>query len=482
MADIKKTSLKEAIIEAKEIEKAATEGAKKILEETLNPKLEQIVAETIKNIEESSLKEDVKIEAGSSDVEISTENGQAVVTVKTDDSSSVESINNETPEMESTEEKEEETETEEMFEVTGLNEEEVAAETEESLDDKIDSIKAQLDKLIDIVGGDEAQTSEEEGSEGEIEIIDDENVEAAPAEVPAEAPAETAPAQPTEEAPAQPTAEKPAEEVVTEDDDMFEIEFSEDETNQDENIMRETDTKNELEEIEIVDDFENTGDTADWATDLALGNDEEIELDLEDEDLISDEDLGLSSEDELEETTGASLAVNARASHTHKRDTKDGHKAPVAPVAPLMESEIKAQYESVIGELKKENEGLKKDLQDYKESFVILRKQINEVQTFNAKLAYVNKLFSEGGLTNEEKIQIADTFDKVETIEEAKKLYNDIIKEGKISKKSKIEESIKSPKISKIESSANKSENSSVLYESDEQRRMRQLAGISTKK
>ena len=46
------------------------------------------------------------------------------------------------------------------------------------------------------------------------------------------------------------------------------------------------------------------------------------------------------------------------------------------------------------------------------------------MQTFNAKLAYANKLFINGGLTNDEKIKIAEEFDKIETIEEEPNIPN----------------------------------------------------------
>ena len=96
------------------------------------------------------------------------------------------------------------------------------------------------------------------------------------------------------------------------------------------------------------------------------------------------------------------------------------------------------------------------------------------MQIFNAKLAYANKLFTSGGLTNNEKIKIAEEFDKVETIEEAKKLYNKLISEVNISK-SAPQEKIKSAKPAIVASNTN---NSQTLFESEEFKRMRKLAGI----
>jgi hypothetical protein len=154
--------------------------------------------------------------------------------------------------------------------------------------------------------------------------------------------------------------------------------------------------------------------------------------------------------------------------------------------APMNESKkIKAQYESKMGELIKENASLKgviknykSNLKEFENSFVELKSQLNEMQTFNGKLAYANKLLTKGGLTNDEKIRIAEEFDKCATVEDAKKLYNRIISENKFSSKSNATDKLKSVKLSTApvqNLSENKAEK---LFESEERRRMKMLAGI----
>jgi 4-hydroxy-3-methylbut-2-enyl diphosphate reductase IspH len=86
-------------------------------------------------------------------------------------------------------------------------------------------------------------------------------------------------------------------------------------------------------------------------------------------------------------------------------------------------------------------------------------------------------LFSKGGLTNDEKVQIAESFDNVETIEEAKSLYNKIINENTTLSEGKTEQ-LKSKLKSK--NPAVVSTKTEVLYESTEVSRMKQLAGIRT--
>lgn len=110
-------------------------------------------------------------------------------------------------------------------------------------------------------------------------------------------------------------------------------------------------------------------------------------------------------------------------------------------------------------------------IKGYQESFVDLRKQFDEMQTFNAKLAYANKIFASGGLSTTDKAKIAEEFDKTQTIEEAKKLYNKILEENKII--------ISKDNASKIKASTtNMVKSKDVVYESVEMKRQKVLAGI----
>ncbi len=212
-------------------------------------------------------------------------------------------------------------------------------------------------------------------------------------------------------------------------------------------------------EIEIVDDESS----------------EEIVAELMDEIEIVDEET-MEEDGAVEETRSASFASKGTGNTNMKKNnmrSNDGHHTPVTSL-----KENKTHKEANLVELQKENNSLKESLKEYKESFKVLRKQINEVQVFNAKLAYVNKLFSKGGLTNDEKVQIAENFDKTNTVEEAKILYNKIVGENKTISENKTEQ-LKSKLKSKNPAIIN-STKSEALYESKEVSRMKQLAGIKT--
>ena len=65
----------------------------------------------------------------------------------------------------------------------------------------------------------------------------------------------------------------------------------------------------------------------------------------------------------------------------------------------------------------------KKDLQEAIRTIKTLRGQLNEVNLLNAKLIYVNKLFKAHNLTEGQKVNIVNSFDKAATLNEAKNIF-----------------------------------------------------------
>lgn len=476
MSENKKSSYQKALLEAREIEKSAVESAKRLVEESVIPEIEKTVRETVQELEEG-----VTIDVGDANIDVSVEDGNTSIKVDaeeedvkisaedeeseeeemedldSEDNEEEEDFDSEEDEFDSEEDEDENEDDEEdeeddlVFEVEGLNEEdeeisaeEIPAEEAPAEDLDIDEggesnfpgleeLSSKLDTIIDKLGSAEEnaedfdepteevgeESPEDIGAEGEVEIVDD------------EAPAEEAPA---EEAPAEEVPAEGGEEMVSEDDFM-EITFEEEE--QDDNMF-DIDLEEMMDEIEIVDEDEDEHD--------------------------DDEDI-----DEMH-----GVGHNMRHSNKAGKLPRD-----VQYRKEINENKNKTQKEAKNAELEQENESLRESLKEYKESFKILRKQINEVQTFNAKLAYVNKLFSKGGLTNNEKIQIAEDFDRAGTAEEAKRIYNKIIsenKEFKDSKSDKLRNKLKSAKPAAITPSTQ----TETLYENKEVSRMKLLAGIKS--
>jgi hypothetical protein len=474
---LNKNIIKDALADAKEIEKFAIEQARKSLEEALMPQIEKAIQEslqentTLESVEENEIETITIYESVESSDNLISENKN---------SQNIQEMYNEKEET-----------NEEIFEVEGLFEEEETAQepTEASLEAKLDAMTAKLDTLIAAAqGGGE----EEASAEGEVEVVDDEA---------AEAPAVPAPAEPAAApAPAAPAAPAPEEQPTVTEDTMFEIEMEEDMEEglfeMEEDMEEGMEEGDKVYEIKVEGDMEEEGlfeidmeeeeADADHKTDLPMspkkyggikggmvGEDMEeeslYEIDMEEGDMEESRSLAFSSK-------------NRGRRYNHNNLPK--HAPVTTPAKGLNESKIKTQHESKIDELIKENVSLKgviknykSNLKEFENSFVELKSQLNEMQTFNGKLAYANKLLTKGGLTNDEKIRIAEEFDKCATVEDAKKLYNKIISENKFSSKPNTDKlkSVKPSTASVQNLSENKAEK---LFESEERRRMKMLAGI----
>ncbi len=246
-----------------------------------------------------------------------------------------------------------------------------------------------------------------------------------------------------------------------------------------------------IDEMDAEDDEYLGMDGRFGAKDRVGPNDDDITMDdiMEDEDELYEIALDLDEEeDELDEVKmmGHSHSVQRSTGTSAGPEVavkNRSRKAAVKESTSQKGNKNTAHNEANIAELNKENESLKAKVNEQKgeikkfhQSFVELRSQFNEMQTFNAKLAYANKLFANGGFSEKEKLQIAESFDKAANADDAKKLYNSIISENKLTVKD-----IKS-EISATPSRAARPQNQSehvVLHESAEMKRMKKLAGIS---
>jgi len=292
----------------------------------------------------------------------------------------------------------------------------------DKLEQDIEDLVSKMDTLINVLMQQQGISADQQAGEQEFEVVDDE-AEAAPA---AEAPAAPAP----EAAPA------PVQEEMT-----FEIE--------------EFEEGHDL--LEIVDEIEE-------------GSEETLEI--VDEDEMPQEGWGM----EEMQGVGHNLRHSNRLGKLPRQGVENRHE--------LNESKkIKAQYESKIGELTQENKGLQKELKslklerkEFEEAFVQLREQFDEMQTFNGKLALVNKLLMNGGLSFDQKLNVCEQFDGAETIEEAEKIYKSIIKENNI----KVADASNKIKASTTHTAKSTTE-SKPLYESEEARRMKELAGMTNR-
>lgn len=122
-----------------------------------------------------------------------------------------------------------------------------------------------------------------------------------------------------------------------------------------------------------------------------------------------------------------------------------------------------------------------KEYQEMKEAVKTIKKlqsELNEVNVFNAKLLYLNKILKASNLTESQKVNIIAAFDNAETVKEAKLIYNTVAENvtKSTNKKSRISESRLGMASKATGTTAKKPE---VITESSETvKRMQKLAGI----
>jgi len=296
---------------------------------------------------------------------------------------------------------------------------ETAATPEEAMPELLSKLDTLINVLLQQQGAAPENDAATAGEDGEFEVIDDEAGATAPAGPVADATATPAPAPMQEE------------------------------------------------EIEIV-DFDGDKEHENFIDEM-----ENEMLEIVDEDEVPME--GMS----MEETRGLSFTSKRTGDKTLKMDTMKDEKGHHAPVTSLKEN--KAQQESKVDELIKENVGLKntvkelqKDKKDFEVAFIELRKQFNEMQNFNGKLALVNRVLMNGGLTTEEKVRICEQFDQAATFDEANKLFKTIMKESTHKVAANTVDKLKGASTNTIKPRST----SEPLYESVEAKRLKRLAGI----
>lgn len=155
-------------------------------------------------------------------------------------------------------------------------------------------------------------------------------------------------------------------------------------------------TEEEGEELDIVDD-----------------DDEEIGIEIEDDELETD-DLMENEDSPIEEI---SLDVSDQEMLLSLLAGMVG-----MPVAALAAAYAKDGIQAVKNLINKKGKG-KGDMDEMKQEIEELKSELNETNLLNSKLLYVNKIFKSKNLTEDQKIKVISTFDKIKTVREAKIVY-----------------------------------------------------------
>ena len=142
--------------------------------------------------------------------------------------------------------------------------------------------------------------------------------------------------------------------------------------------------------------------------------------------------------------------------------------------------EEKSEEDEAMYEAKKKKEAKEDEKDEMKEAIDTintLRNELQEINLLNAKLLFVNKIFSAKNLTESQKVKVIASFDKATTPKQAKELYESIQSSTiGASKKSQIKESLGFA--SKAAGVAPKNSANSIVESNDVIARMQKLANI----
>ena len=224
---------------------------------------------------------------------------------------------------------------------------------------------------------------------------------------------------------------------------------------------------------------------------MAAEEEMEAELDIEAEDageekeedgeekldfssLMSDEGEEEPDEEAQEEPVEEVFSINEAAlSRELKRLRNNRSSNSTNETQDLNES----RYREQLLKEQRNNRELKGELDEYRGAIENLRDQLNEMNLFNAKLLYVNKLLQTKGLDSSQKKTIIESIDSADSLREVKLVYKTLSES--VNKKST--GSLNETKIRKLASSSSRPMKSggSLLNESSNQvNRWARLAGL----
>jgi hypothetical protein len=121
-----------------------------------------------------------------------------------------------------------------------------------------------------------------------------------------------------------------------------------------------------------------------------------------------------------------------------------------------------------------EMEEMKGELEEAYSTIKTIKTELQEVNLFNAKLLYTNKIFKAKNLTESQKVKVLAAFDKAASVNEAKLVF-ETLSEGFKEKKSSVNESMLRGSASKVTGVVEKKP---IMEVNDQFTRWQKLAGI----
>jgi hypothetical protein len=204
---------------------------------------------------------------------------------------------------------------------------------------------------------------------------------------------------------------------------------------------------------------------------MATEDDNMEEVSWEEDEVSNEEtiyEIEIDEEEDNEDDVKEIEATEARRTKSNPHGNRNGMKRAGIP--------SKKTYKAGSGVfgINEEVETLKKQNSEYKKALVLFKEKLNEVAVFNANLAYATRLFTEHSTTKQEKLNILKRFDSISTMNEAKNLFNTI--KNELGSKTTVTESV-AVKLSNTPSTSSSQEMlaESKAYENPQFKRMKDL-------
>ena len=198
---------------------------------------------------------------------------------------------------------------------------------------------------------------------------------------------------------------------------------------------------------------------------------EEEEIDLEN---MSEEDLKSFIESVISDMVAAGeLEAGENMEGEEEEEEEEGEEEEGEDKAEMMMAEVK-KMKKEMEEAKKAKMKAEKDLKEALNTVSTIKTELSEVNLFNAKLLYTNKIFKAKNLTESQKVKVLEAFDKATSIKETKLVF-ETLSEGLKEKKSPVNESLLRGSASKPSGVAEKKP---ILEVDNQFARWQKLAGI----
>jgi len=212
---------------------------------------------------------------------------------------------------------------------------------------------------------------------------------------------------------------------------------------------RDYEDEDEADEATLEDEED---DDAEVDVDIDVDDDDDEDEDIDEVlEIIEDEDE--DEEDEDEEDVDVDVDVDEDEDLLHPEDADEGEK-----------------YEAAI----KENRQLRKENRRYEKALTFLKKRIDEVNLFNARLAAASDMMRKISLTKDEKQKVIEHFDRARTVGEVKRTYRALSEGYRASNRSVKKQRVARPNIQSVLTEDQKKQNTNQSQFD----RMSELAGL----